>query len=273
MSGSGNGHPAWEPLLAKIPESLHPIVKPVFIEFDNNAQAVLTAKNDELKKYEAYKQFIDNNVDPEWLAEAADFAYQAQENPNQFFERANEVWKLGYTKQDSQQQSGGETGANLNLDDPELDMTQDITKHPAFAQLAEQLNMTQQQLSQFTEAQNADKQQKEWDSFLKKQHDDGKVFDDDYVTALVANGLSFDQAFNNYNDLVARALGDNGGDQTNGQAGQEQVNNGSDDKAPVVMGGDATGSGVPQQDISFGNMKTGDLEDTVKRMLEAAANE
>jgi uncharacterized protein YdcH (DUF465 family) len=266
---SGNGHPAWQEILKDIPESFHGIVSPVLQKWDQGVQQTLEAKNAELKQYEAFKQFVDNKVDPGWLAEAADFAYRAQENPKELFEHANKVWNLGFVSAEeaSSQQTGGESASNLYGDDPELE-NMDITKHPQFAQLMETVNGLNSKVTEFTQNSENDRQQQQWDSYLKQQHDEGKQFDDTFVTALVANGLSFDDAFERYNSLVASVVGDgSGGDSNDNQAGQSTDTNSGDSTAPVVMGGDASGSGLPTQPISFGNMKSADLEDTVEKMI------
>ena len=270
MSGTGNAHPAWEPLLEKIPESLREMVKPVLIEFDTNVQQTLEAKNQELKRYEAFKQFIDNEVDPEWLAEAADFTYNFQENPKAVIENANKVWNLGYNldgTQQSQQQLDGNEAGSLFEDDPN-----DITQHPQFAQLMQTVGQMQQNLQEFTSKQDMENQIKEHEQFITKMHETHGDFDDNYVTALMANGSSFPKALEAYQNLAAGFVsnaGDGNGDQ------QEQQNNdqagSNDDGAPVVMGGNGNaGNGTPSQPISFGDMKSGDLEDTVLQMLKAA---
>lgn len=266
-------HPAWQELLNKIPESLHELVRPVFQEWDQGVQKALEAKTTELKKYEPYKQFVDNNIEPDWLAEAADFAYNFQTDPKAVIENANKVWNLGYnldgTPASGQQQNDG--------NDPlfgEEDENMDITKHPQFAQLMQQVGQMQNSLQEFTSRDEQQRQLQEHEQFIKGMHEAHGDFDDNYVTALMANGSSFPQALEQYQNLIAGFVPKP--DENNDQQ-QQQNNNqaGTDDNgAPVVMGANGTaGGGGQQQPISFGNMKESDLEESVLRILQAGQQE
>lgn len=263
-------NPNWKPFLDKIPESLHPIVKPVLAEWDQGVQQALEEKTQELKKYEPYKQFLDANIDPAWLVEAADLAYNFEKDPKLVIKNANEAWNLGFNLDGTPQGGqGNDSGAPDDLFDGDDDMPQDITKHPQFAELMQVVNGLKENVDSFTSQQDQERQAREFEQFIKGQHEQHGAFDENYVTALMANGQSFPQALDAYHTFVASLVdnGEQGGDENNNQNDQA-----GSDGAPVVMGGAGNaGSGLDQQQVSFGDMKSSDLEDVVEQMLANAS--
>jgi hypothetical protein len=179
-------------------------------------------------------------------------------------EQANQAFNLGFKTSD-------EVAALSTPDGEDPELVTDITKHPQFAELATQISGLRELVESNQEAQENSRQQEEFDRFLKQKHEDETYgsFDDKYVTALMSTGMTFEQAFDQYSNLATNLLkpNENGTEQAGSGA------NGSDNGAPVVMGGDGAGSGNPQQPISFGSMKTGDLTDVVNQYLENAAKE
>ena len=276
-------NPNWKTILDVLPESLHPLVKPVLEQWDQGVNAKFQSIRDEYKGLEAYKQLVDNNVDANYVMQAVEFADAVRENPGDMVKRINDTYNLGFVPQSQVQQP-----ANNDDDEFDLDDLGEIGKHPLVKQLVERLDALDGKVTEDLTARQEREQQEQYEAYMKQLHDQHGQFDDIYVGAYLANGFSPEEAIRAYQQLVAQGL-PNPGDQQqqNNQEQQNQVDaNGlpigdeipdmgqqqnGNSQPPVVLDGSGTGAGVEQPTVDFGAMKKGDVTDLAIKFLEQSA--
>lgn len=256
-NASGGGHPAWQEVLGVIPESLHTIVTPALEKWDKNVEGKVQSIKEQ---YQPYQQFIDNSVDAQQMQQALFILNELQNNPEQVVADVIQHFGLNFAAV-----SDDDDDDDDNYDP--YDSSVDITKHPQFKELAKSLEAIQGRLSQQEEQEKRSAEQQAFDKQLEDLTTQHGAFDRLYVTALMSNGFTADQAIKQYFDTVnsaAQALMQN-----NGQ--QPPSNN---NPPPVVMGGDGnTGSGLPTQPVSFAGMKNTEVNDLVIQMLKQATSQ
>lgn len=71
---TSKSHPAHEKLLAELPEAWHAKVTPHLQEFDRNVQQ-------QLEKFSGFKQFVDDGVDPAFIAQSMQLAKAIASDP------------------------------------------------------------------------------------------------------------------------------------------------------------------------------------------------
>lgn len=88
-------HPAWDKMLAELPEVLHGKVTPYLQEQDRNFQQ-------QLEKYTPFKEFIDSGVSPEVIASGLNLAYAIENQPTEVYESLQEyLLDQGMLKEDA----------------------------------------------------------------------------------------------------------------------------------------------------------------------------
>lgn len=250
------GHPAWTELLNDVPEDLHPLLKPKLEEWERNYAAKLQGTVEQYQGYDAYKPLVENEVPIENIQKALWLAHQLDQNPEEIIGEAIKAFNLDYVK-------ASESAVGNQPDDEEdFDMTDlsGLENHPAFKAIKEKAELVEQQLRQRQESDEEEVALNELQQELARLHqvhDEQGGFDDLYVTALMAQGVSPEDAVKSFNDTVnarAQAL-----------AGAVPV-----ETPPVVMGGDgSSGSGVPSQHVKMGDLGKGDLNQMVLDLLNS----
>lgn len=249
------GHPAWQVILDKLPDNLHPLIKPELEAMDKRVQDKLQELHG---SYDPYKKFAENNVDPQIIEQALYLANHLQSDPAGFVQRAIDNFNLEQYKQQVQQ-----AAAEEELDDWDGD---DFTKHPQFKALADQITSLQGKLTEREQQEQLTQQQQEVEDYLDQLETQHGEFDRLYVASMLANNIDGPQAVKQYQDMVNQAaLKLTSGNGTVQQQQQEQ-------QVPVVMGAAGTaGSGSPNEPVSMGSLKGGEVMDMVTQMLEQAA--
>lgn len=256
------GHPAWADLLNEIPEDLRPILEPKFQEFERNYQQKLQGTVEQYKPYENYKPLIEHNIPLEDVQKALWLAHELENNPQEVVAQAIEAFGLDFA------QASQTANNNGNEEEEEIDFSSsdlsDLENHPAFKAIKEKAEQVEKLLQQREAEEEENTALNELQQELVRLHqdhddEDGTPgFDDLYVTALMAQGVSPEDAVKSYNDTVnARAQ------KLAGVAAQQET-------PPVVMGGDGTsGSGVPKNDIRMGNLGKNDLNQMVLDLINS----
>lgn len=246
-------NPAWKPLLDALPEPLHAVVTPHLQTWDKNFQDKLQEVRSEYSSYEEIKKA---GIDPDLIKKSLYLYDQFATDPEEVIKQAIEAYELPYVDKANVQQT-----TDNELEDFDMDDTSDITKHPQFAALMEQvqgLQQTAEQREQAEQQAEAVKQHMAWLEEMQKPEKYGE-FDTEYVTALMSQGLDGEEAIKRYQTKFANKAAD-----------ALVPNQQQQTQPPVVMGGDGTvGSGLPENPVNFGDMKTADFNDTVIKMLEA----
>lgn len=159
-------NPAWNPLLEKLPSSLHPLATPVLRDWDKNFQNEIQKVH---SQYEPYKGFVDQKVDPVQLQQAYELFNLMNTNPQLVYENMGQYY--GFSQQEQgQTDQGNNTGQQESFDFNNPDV--DITQHPKFQELMQNQQMLAQYLvSEQEQRANAAAQQqldKEWSGITQK---------------------------------------------------------------------------------------------------------
>lgn len=260
-------NPNWKPFLDKLPESLHELIKPVLMEWDQGVNAKLEA---ERTKYAPYKAFVDNSIDADAINQALQVADLIRENPKLVIDRINEAHQLGYLDKDTAAQLSQHTNNEVE-DDLEFDGV-NIEQHPKFQALMQQVEQINSTLTEQQKKDLEDQQQVEFENYIKGLHDEHGEFDDEIVMAYMAYGdLDGPAAIEKYRTKIASHLTPPNENQQQNQQGQEQATNVSSTSPPVVLDGNPAGSGSEQQIVDYSSLKKNEMNDLVAKMLEAAA--
>ena len=92
-SNEGSGlNPAWNPLLEKLPTSLHPLVTPELSKWDKNFQTKLQEVQSGYKPYEAYKEFVEAGVPVDHLQKAQHLYSLLKENPEFIYNQLKDFY-------------------------------------------------------------------------------------------------------------------------------------------------------------------------------------
>lgn len=272
-----NDNPAWKPILDVLPESLHSIVKPALQEWDKGVQAKFQEIRNEYAELEPYKEFVQHNIDPAYVQQSVILADQLQRDPQGVVSNMIETWKLDYVSKEEAAKLGNSSSPSGDEGDLfEEDSNFDITKHPQFKAMQDALDKVQQQTQQTQQEKEQEAAQKEFDDYLESleqeyinpEREGGPLpFNRTFVTALMSQGLSGEDAVKQYHEALA--IASSPGTQQTQDSGSEQT-----PKPPVVMGGQGTvGSGSPDQAVNVTQLPRGELNSTVAQLLEAAAND
>lgn len=141
-------NPAWTPVLDKLPESLRPLITPDLRQWDKNFQEQLQKVQSEYEPYQAYKPFVENQVNAEELAAAHQIFQALNADPQAFYQNLAEYLQLGDSGQGQGQQDNGAGVEELDFNDPGVD----ITQHPKFQELMQNQQALAQAFMQQEEA-------------------------------------------------------------------------------------------------------------------------
>ena len=257
---SGNPNPAWQPFLDKLPSELHPVIIPTLREWDQSVQNKL---QDVHKTYDPYKEFVESKVDPEVVRRSLYLADQLESDPELLVNQVIEHFGLDYVKK-AMAEANAPVSNSDNDDDDDFDLDSlgsDISKHPQFKQVMEQVTKMQETLDAKDNETKAEQEQREFEEVLNTLQETNKDkgdFDRLYVSALVTNGVEPAKAVDSYYNIVAEGIK---------RAGISSSSSGS--PIPVVVGGEGvSGSGIPDQSIKMGDLKNGEVQDLIINMLK-----
>lgn len=243
-------NPAWKPLLDVLPDAMHSLVTPHLAAWDKGVQDKLQEVRGE---YEPYKGLVSDKIDPELIKRSLYLYNEFANNPEEVITEAIKAYDLPYVDKSTIE-------ATDTDEDFDFDMDNDITKHPQFKELMEQvqgLQGTVAERQQAEEMAQAVQNHQNWLNDMQKPEKFG-AFDTEYVTALMSQGVDGEEAIKRYQEKFANVTA-------------QQVTQTEDKETPpVVMGGNGnTGSGLPDNSINFSTMSKNDFEDTVFKMLQA----
>lgn len=260
-------NPAWQELLSKIPEAMHGVVVPVLQKWDAGVTTKFQELHTQYEPLKAYKNLADHGIDPQYAEQAIMLADRMQSNPKQIAEQLNSSFNLGFISPEEAAKLGQRNSPDGGSDDDFFnDPDQDITKHPQFKALADQIKSFQEQFEQTTQQQQEQQQVEQFEAYLDELEEDIKgknlPFNRRYITALMTQGMSGEDAVKEYHqDLAIEAVNESPANET------------PTDEPPIVMGGEgSTGGGTPDGSIRFGDLPKNDLNKTVADLLEAQLN-
>lgn len=165
----GNVHPAWQPVLDKIPAGFHDVLRPHLQEWDRNVQQGYERIQ---SQYAPYKQFLDAKVDPGQIQQALQLVNLLNSDPESVYRSMGE--HFGFAQ--------GEQGPPNNADEFDLgeqnEQQFDLEKDPRFQQLQQQQAQINQALMQAQQAQvekQADADVERWHAAGEKTLSDAGI--------------------------------------------------------------------------------------------------
>jgi hypothetical protein len=265
-----NINPAWKPMLDKLPPELHQLVIPIFQEWDKGVQEQFQKIRDEYKELEPFKEFHENNIDPEYIKQSVILADQLQREPGKIVSQINEAWNLGFVPKEEAEKLGQVASPpGGDEDDLEFDGV-DISKHPEFKAMKQALDSLQGNYQSDKERLEQEEALAEFEagldelenSYTNPEREGGPLpFNRMFVTALISQGMDADEAVKQYHQALAiSTVGD-------GENNTPPPNENGEEAPPVMGGGGSTGSGSPDGSIDFGKMKTNDVNKAVQDLL------
>lgn len=198
-SGSGL-NPAWNPLLEKLPSSLHGMVTPHLREWDQNFQREMQKVQ---SQYEPYKPFLEAGVDAETLQAAQQLYQLTEQDPRRIYDELGKFYGYSADGQGQEQQE--------EIDPADYD---DLTQNPKFKELMQnQEAMAQLLVAQHEQEQlaQAEEQVDQEIAQIREQHPD--MSEDEEIMMLnvaTQRGINLQQAADvvfQYNESITqRAL-------------------------------------------------------------------
>lgn len=122
--GDTGVNPAWDTLKEKLPKEFHNQIDPILAEWDKGVQQKFQQNAEELRKYEAWKEFVDSGADPQQLRVASQMAQNLNTDPVTFYNNlASMLRERGLLQEAAQvQQKADEELEDLEqVNDPRID--------------------------------------------------------------------------------------------------------------------------------------------------------
>jgi len=255
----------WQTILNAVPEEYHEALRPQLEKWDKGVSRRFEKIH---KEYDPYKELVEK-YDSDYVGEALKIMGALQENPAATWEAIGRVYGL------SPQQVSQAASTSSNDDDEDFDI--DDLPGPIKAAL-EKVGLHEQVLEGLVrEATNRNQAQEEaeedaaLEEYLAELREEHGDFDEDYVIALLANGMDGDDAVGQYQALVAR-INPTKAPTPKAQPQQPQpVAQPSRPVAPKVMNSGGGIPAVPGPDVS--KMSRGDTKSLIIQLLEASRAE
>lgn len=236
-------NPAWGDALSAIPEQFHQVLTPHFQQWDQAAQKRIEEVNGQLKAFEGYKDFADNGINAEELAQGYQLLYQLNQDPQAVFNALKEAYGFEAAAEIVGEEEEGEEDDSQNFQDPRFD------------QLQSGLDLVAQTLLQQEQAKVQAKADADLDAEISALKEKYPNFDEHYVLSLVANGATMEQAAQQYETLTQSILQQN-----------------PRPFAPQVMGNSGGGTGLPSQAIDPTKLSDKDRRALVAQMVQQQMN-
>ena len=123
-------NPNWDGALSQLPDEFHKGLIPIFSEWDSNYKR-------DTERYAPYKQFADNNVDPQLLQAGFQLAEQLRNNPEELFYMLNDQFKFVDVMEDEDEDDYLSEEDEFDFDE---DNDDPVRNSPLFQELQAKLN-------------------------------------------------------------------------------------------------------------------------------------
>lgn len=233
--------PPYAEYLEGLPESIVPQVEKAFKEWDSRTTQKFQEVHSQYEPLKPWKEFVDNNVDPEQAVQGLILLQRLQQDPQAVYEQIAQAFGLG------------QQGQQEPLEQDSFGEPEDITKHPQFTQMQ---NMTQA-MAEYLVQQDTEQKQRAADAAVDAELNSLKQkfgdFDERFVVTQMLAGMSGEQAVQAFNQAVQSA------------AAKQRAGN-----APKILG---AGGGIPSSTVDVGKMSKKDTLSLVQQMLAQGAQE
>lgn len=185
-------NPAWNDVLSILPEQFHSVVTPHFQKWDQAAQQRIESVNKQLSQFEPYGKFVEHGITPEEIEQGLRLMYEINTNPQNVYNALAEAYKFG-------QQPEGNEEEEEDEDNPLSQLPPEIVEQ--LGQQGDLLRTVAQIVLNDANAKQAALADKELDDELNAAREKYGDFDERYVLALMQNGLSADEAAQQFAEL------------------------------------------------------------------------
>lgn len=248
-NGTG-GHPAWQEIFNEVPPEFHDAIRPTLEKWEKGVNSRFQSLHSEYEPLKTFSKFQD--TPPEIIETALAFMQRVEEDPKAVWDLMGETYQF-------QIEQGAEGMQENEGQEPQQEEFNPEGVDPAILSQMQQLMQQNQEILQRQQAQDAAAEEarliSELDTYLEELRAERGDFDEEFVVALMAQGVDGEEAVARFNTLIGNAAQSRGNPQP----------------TPVVMGGSGgvpSGGGIDPK--SLNNSQTKDL---VAQMLEQAAKE
>jgi hypothetical protein len=245
------GNPAWAPLYEVLPTQLHSQVRPVLEQWDKGTQARLEEYGQQLKAYEPYKEFVDNQIPAEYMQQAVQIAQLIDSDPKAFMAQLQSIFgdQPQTTQEPAKDKQQAPTDESL-FDEKPFDVTSD----PKFQELQKNQDILANYLAQEAQAREAAQADAMLNSELQTLQQKYGDFDERYVITLGASGMPLEDAVQQYQDIVGKA----------------QNTPRSDANVPSII---SPSGSVPSERVDVASLSTQDRKNLIMSYLAQAKQE
>lgn len=197
---NNGGNPAWQELYDVLPSNLHTIVAPVLDKWESGSQSKIQQYAEQIKPYESYKPFVENNVPADRIEQALQVAQLIDADPKAFLAQMQTFY--GETPSEPQQQA--QQQQQQSTEDGNFFDTEafDLDKDPRFQQIKQQQDIIANFLSTQAEQERIKQEDAALEQELTTLTTKYGEFDEKYVIGLVAAGSGLEDAVKSYHTMV-----------------------------------------------------------------------
>lgn len=227
----------WAQYLEPLPESVRPLVEPVFKQWDGDVTKRFQAYSQDQAKYKPWDSVIEQYGDPQQAQAAFQLMQAINENPEQVYQAL--VQEFGFGDQGGTEPEDDLDDSDTPARDPEFETVKNMTEQMAEIMLAQQ--MADQQAQE-------DRKLEEYMGQLTEKYGD---YDNEYVLAHMNLGYTGEQAVEKYQSMLNNRIA-------------------AAPQAPRILG---AGGGLPSQAVDPAQLNSRDTKALVAQMLAAQAAE
>lgn len=205
-TSSGGGHPAWNDILQKLPAGLHEMIRPELEKWDRGVQERFQQVQ---SRYEPYKDFVENEVDPQDIQRAMQVYQLMNQNPQMLWEQMGRYYNFA-----QQQASNSGQGQQESVEEYDLDESQRENVAAAEGitpEKLQQLEQNQQILAKALYQKYEQEQQAQADAELEQElsrlREEFGEFDEEFVIPIAAQTGDVEAAVKKYMELKAKIAG------------------------------------------------------------------
>lgn len=248
-------NPAWNDVLNAVPAEFHNVLTENFKKWDQEAQSKIEQANAQIRAFEPYKAFVDNQIPASELENGLRLMYEVNTNPKDVWEALGKAYNLTPAQvQQIANDTANATDPNQPQGQPNAGQQQ--YKDPRIDQLQQGIELVSQIVLQDQQAKQAALEDQKLANELKSLEQKHGAFDEGYVLAMMQNGMNGEEAVKAFQSFRTGLL----------QNGQQSF-------APNIIGSSSGGTGYPSQAIDPRKLDDKGTRDLVRQMLEASNRE
>lgn len=246
-TGGDSLNPAWNELLEVVPSQLHSLVTPHLQKWDQNFQSKI---NEVHSKYDPYKDFLEQNVEPDQINYALQLQQAIDQRPLEVIKALNEYAKSQGLLTDEPEQQG-------QVDESEI--PNEILQHPEIVKMQQMVNTMAQAMLEQNQAKAQAEEDQKLQAEIKTLKETHGEFDVDWVVTKALQDANAGKSVKNLEPYVKQY-----------QDFEQSILAKSRQPAPKVL---APGGIAPNNQVDVKALDEKGRRDFVTQMLQAAAQQ